>query len=86
MTARFTVLNSSHTISRQNLTAIAQAHAALAADRTLGGMIEDLQEQDIAPVEGQGKDIHGSSPQYQVTFYTPRDDWFTIVGAGGATF
>lgn len=74
------------TLNRANKQGIALAHAALAADRTLGGMLQDLQEIDIAPARPEGKDSNGASVQYAVTFFTRRDDWFAIIGAGGAVF
>ncbi|MFC4255386.1 hypothetical protein GRI97_08105 [Altererythrobacter xixiisoli] len=74
------------TVSRQNQNAIAHIVAALAADRSLGGMIEDVQEIDVAPLEANGRDHAAASLQTEVIFYTPRDDWFTIVGVGGVLF
>lgn len=76
----------SGSISRVNQAAMAHAHAALAADRTLGGMLQDLQEIDIAGVQAEGKDMDAASLQYRAEYYTPRDDWFTILGQGGAEF
>ena len=74
------------TISRRNQVALANVVGALAQDRTLGGMVEDIQEVDVAPLESNGRDRGAASLQSTVTFYTPRDDWFTIIGAGGAQF
>lgn len=73
-------------ISRANQTAMAHAHAAFAADRTLGGRLQDLQEIDIAGMAAEGKAVQGASIQYRAEFYTGRDDWFTILGQSGATF
>ncbi len=73
-------------ISRANQTAIAHVHAALAADRSLGGMLLDLQEIDIAGVQAEGKDVDSSSVQYRADYFTPRDDWFTILGQGGVEY
>lgn len=73
-------------LGRSILEAAAAVHALIAADRTLGGRLQDIQEIDIAPAPPEGRDVASSSIQYQVEFYTPRDDWTTIVGEGGATF
>lgn len=74
------------TISRANQTAIAHMVAAIASDRTLGGRVEDIQEIDVAPSNAIGKDASAASLQIRLQFYTPRDDWFTIIGVGGQTF
>lgn len=73
-------------ISRACIEAMAHAHAALAADRSLGGRLQDLQELDLAGVQEAGQDVGAASVQYRAEFYTPRDDWFTILGQAGATF
>lgn len=73
-------------MSRTLQTAAAHIVAALAADRTLGNRLQDLQERDLAPPADTGRDVAGASLQYDVQFYTPRDDHFTIVGLGGAIF
>ena len=73
-------------LNRKNKLAISRAHAAIAQDRTLGGMLLDIQENDIAPARTEGKDVSGASLQYTVQFFTPRDDWLTIEGQGGAIF
>jgi hypothetical protein len=71
-------------ISRACLEAMANAHAALAQDRTVGGRLQDLQEIDLAGTQEEGKDVFAASLQYRAEFYTPRDDWFTIIGQPGA--
>lgn len=73
-------------INRTNRAAAASAHGALAADRTLGGRLQDLQETDLAPAMAEGKDTNAASLQYAASFFTPRDDWTTIKGVGGADF
>lgn len=73
-------------LSRAIKDAAAAAHALIAADRSLGGRLQDMQEQDIAPTPGDGRDTASASLQYKVQFFTPRDDWTTILGAAGATF
>ena len=73
-------------VSRACQTTIAHVLAAIAADRELGGMVQDIQERDVAPCVQNGRDTSAASLQTVVTFFTPRDDWFTIIGAGGAEF
>ena len=73
-------------MSKTLQTAAAHIVAALAADRTLGERLQDLQEIDLAPPADTGRDVAGASLQYSVQFYTPRDDHFTINGLGGLTF
>lgn len=88
-TIEFEAVNASQnfgTISRANQTALAYVLAAIASDRTLGGRILDIQEVDVASSGANMRDADAASLQTTVTFFTPRDDWFTIVGAGGATF
>lgn len=67
------------TISRANRNALAHVLAAVAADRTLGIKLQDIQEDDVSPVEPRGKDVDGASLRFTVQFYTSRSDWFTIV-------
>lgn len=67
------------TISRANRNTLALIHAALSTDRTLGIKLQDIQEEDIAPVEPRGKDVDGAAVRYRVIFFTSRTDWFTII-------
>lgn len=69
----------SGTISRANRNTLAHVLAAVAADRTLGIGLQDIQETDVAPTEPRGKDVDSASLQFRVEFFTSRDDWFTIV-------
>ncbi len=79
--------SASAVISKANAAALAHAHKALTDDRTLGGMLQDIQEQDVAPTEeGRGRNAGAASLRLQVQWFTPQGDWFTIIGAGGATF
>lgn len=73
-------------IGRANHTTIAHIIAALAQDRSLGGMLHDIQEIDVAPASPRGKDVGSASLQVRVTFFTGRADWFTIIGQNGQTF
>ena len=66
-------------ISRANRNTLANVLAAIAANRSLGIGIEDIQEDDIAPVEPRGKDVDGASLKFIVTFRTSRNDWTTIL-------
>lgn len=74
------------TISRANQTAIAHIISAIASDRTVGGRLQDIQEVDVASAGANGKDTDAASLQTTVQFFTPRDDWFTILGMGGQLF
>ncbi|MBK6800364.1 MAG: hypothetical protein IPG83_02435 [Novosphingobium sp.] len=65
-------------ISRANRDALGHVVAAIAADRTLGIGLQDIQEQDIAPVEPRGKDVDSASLRFQVQWFTPLGDHFTI--------
>lgn len=68
-------------ISRRNLEAIAQMHRIIAADRYLGGRLQICEEVDTAPAVPNGKDVGSASIQYEVQFFTRRDNWFTILGS-----
>lgn len=74
------------TINRANHSALAHIVGAIGQDRHLGGMLQDIQEVDVAPSGANGKDIGSASLQVAVTFYTPRGNHFTIAGMGGQTF
>lgn len=76
----------SGSISRACQETIAHIVAAIASDRTVGGRLQDIQEVDVASVGATGMDTDSASLQTTVTFFTPRDDWFTIVGVGGTLF
>jgi len=88
-TIEFEAVNSTQatgTISRANQEAIAHIVAALASDRSVGGRLQDIQEVDVASAGADGGDTDAASLQTTVQFFTPRDDWFTILGMGGQTF
>lgn len=74
------------TINRANQTVLAHVVAAIAADRSVGGRLQDIQEIDVAPSAAIGKDVGSASLQFRVQFFTPRGDHFTINGPGGTTF
>lgn len=69
----------SGTISRANHTTVAHIIGCIAADRSLGGLVEDIQEIDVAPSSANGRDVGSISLQCRVQFFTSRDDWFTLV-------
>lgn len=69
----------SGTLSRDGLNAIALIVAAIAQDRSMGGMLSDSQEIDLGSTEANGLDANGVSIQIRAEFSTSRDDWFTLV-------
>lgn len=73
-------------VTRNTQEVIAHMIAAIHADRTLGGRLEDLEEQNVAPSGRNGIDASACSLLLDTVFYTPRGDLFTIVGPGGLTF
>ena len=79
VTMTITATPASGSISRTNRNTLAKVHAAIAADRSLGIGLQDIQEEDIAPVEPRGKDVDGAALRYRVIFFTSRSDWFTII-------
>lgn len=74
------------TLNRENKLGMAYVHALIAADRSIGGRLHDIQEVDIAPARIEGKDVNGASLQYLAQFFTARDNWLTIIGQGGVEF
>lgn len=73
-------------IGRANYESLAHVIAAIHPDRTLGGRLHDLQENDLAPVDANKADAGAVSLQFDAIWFTRRGDWFTIVGQGGALF
>ena len=67
------------TICAENRTTLAHVMGALAQDRTLGGMVQDIAEIDMASVMPNGRDVGGASLQCRVEFNTSNDDWFTLL-------
>lgn len=74
------------TIDGTNQIAIAQFIAAIGADRTLGGMLQTIEEQDASGSEQSGADVGCAILTLQALFFTHRGDFFTIVGQSGETF
>jgi len=62
---------------------IAQANALIAADRTLGGMLETLELRSATADEQAVPDLGAAVLTLDITFITPRDDFTTICGATG---
>ena len=58
---------------------VAHVVAAVAADRSLGIKLQDIQESDIAPTEPRGKDVDSASVSFTVQWFTPLGDHFTII-------
>jgi hypothetical protein len=65
---------------------LAHAQAALCADRTLGGMLQDLAEQDVAPGDGQRRDVGAISMQWRAEYLTAPSNPFVILGHAGMEF
>lgn len=57
--------------------------AAVHADRTLGGMLQDLEEAGISAGGSDLTDLRNDVLTYQATFLVPRGDLFTIIGQSG---
>lgn len=65
---------------------VAHAMAALMADPTLGGRLQDLLPTDEAPGDGERRDADEVSIQFRAEYHTLRGDPFAIVGHGGVLF
>lgn len=65
-------------ISRVNRDALGEVIKAIAADRSLGLGLQDVQETSMAPTEPEGKDLGSASLLFNVSWFTPRGDHFTI--------
>jgi hypothetical protein len=73
-------------IDATNQTTIADIIAAIHADRSLGGRVEDCEEDQSDASENAGVDVGAAVLLVRTRFYTPRGDLFTIVGVGGQLF
>ena len=73
-------------IARRAREGLGHALAALTEDRSLGGMLQDLQEIDAAQGDGQRREAGAISLQLRAEYLTARGDAFTIRGFGGLTF
>lgn len=74
------------TLRPENIRAAAHFHAALAADRTLDGKVQDIADDGPAPGDTEGKDVNSAASQYTVTYFIARDDWFYLIGADGTPY
>lgn len=75
-----------NSIDAVNQMTIAQIVAAIHADRTLGGRVEDIEESTSDASENAGADAGAAVLLFETRYYTPRGDLFTIVGVGGVLF
>jgi hypothetical protein len=69
-----------------NQRAVADIIAALHADRTLGGRLQDLNEIAVSGSELDGADIGSALLEIEALFFTPRGDFYTIVGQAGVHY
>lgn len=74
------------TIDAVNQQAIADFIAAIGADRTLGGMLQTIEEADASGSEQSGADVGCAILTLEALFFTPRGDLRTIVGQSGQHF
>lgn len=81
-----TVKEASTNKPRRAREGLAHAHAAIMADYTFDGMLQDITEVDVA-VDGPGVRDHAAvSMQFSILYFTPRNDLTTILGVGGVEF
>lgn len=66
-------------MGRYNINAVSDLIAALASDRTIGGLAEDIQEFTVASPGANGIDAAATVLVAKVFFYTLRGDWNSIV-------
>jgi hypothetical protein len=74
------------TIDAANQRAIATTIGAFGSDRTLGNRLQSIEEQSVSGSETEGATIGCAILTVEVIFYTPRGNFFTIVGVGGQLF
>lgn len=74
------------TIDAINQRTIADIVAAVHADRTMGGRLQDFEETAASGSELQGADVGCAILEYAGILFCPRGDLYTILGQGGATF
>lgn len=74
------------TIDLVNQRGIADIVAVIGNDRTLGGMVHEIEENAASGAEADGADVGSALLELDVVWFTPRGDFYTIIGAGGATF
>lgn len=81
-----TATGGGETIDLANQRAIADVMAALHADRSLGGRLQDIIERNISGSEMDGADTGCAIFECEIWFFTPRGDFYTLVGVGGQQF
>jgi hypothetical protein len=59
---------------------IAKSMGALQADRTLGGLILDIEEQSVTADSVGRPDVNSATLALNVLYLTPRGDFFTVLG------
>lgn len=74
------------TIDYTNQKTVANIMAKIAADRTLGGMLQSFEAQAVSGSEADGADVGCAIFETEAVFFTPRGDFFTIVGQAGVHF
>lgn len=65
---------------------VADIVAALHEDRTLGGRIQGIEETGISGMAEDGADTGIAILEVTLFFFTPRGDFRSLVGIGGALF
>lgn len=65
---------------------LAHGCAALLADHSLGGMMQDFAERDLSPGDGDRRDAGAISLQFDGEYLVGQSDRFTIHGQAGQTF
>ena len=74
------------TIDAQNQSGIATVLNAVARDRSLGGLCEQIEEAAVSGSANDGAVVGCAILQFDVSFYTSRDDHFAVIGVGGQHF
>jgi hypothetical protein len=75
-----------NTIDAANSLCVANFIRKLHEDRTLGGMVQSLEETNATADAERGADVGCTIVSFDVIWFQPRGDFFTIVGMAGATF
>jgi len=58
---------------------VSQVHAALSADYTLGGLVQDITPVNIGEYIPNGREFGSFTLEYDVTYWTPYNDLNTIL-------
>jgi hypothetical protein len=74
-------LLSAATITRRHAVMIAKANGLIAADRTVGGMLESLELRSATAEIDAMPDLGCATLTGELSFLTPRGDFTTILGA-----